>query len=217
MRVLRGPGGCAWDRQQTHRSLAPYLLEEAYETLEAIESDDPDHLCEELGDLLLQVVFHCQVAQEDGAFDISSVAHGIRDKLVARHPHVFDPQGPDQLDAAAVEHQWERLKSQEKQRRSVLDGIPVSLPALQRAQKVLSRSAGQVPGSDKALVGQVPSATEAAETPAPRLPESPSELGEALLRLVAHAQDQGWDAEQSLRDTVREVESRIRATESPGV
>jgi XTP/dITP diphosphohydrolase len=137
---LRSPGGCPWDAEQTHRSLAPYLLEETYETLEAIDSGDRDHLREELGDLLLQVVFHARVAAEDpeDPWTVDDVAAGITEKLVRRHPHVFaDATAPS---AAHVEAAWEQLKAAEKQRGSVLDGIPPALPALALADATVRRA-----------------------------------------------------------------------------
>lgn len=173
---------CPWDREQTHRSLAKYLLEETYETLEAIESDDHEHLKEELGDLLLQVCFHARIASEapDG-FDIDDVARGIADKLVYRHPHVF--AGLEVADADEVNRNWETLKAAEKQRTSPVEGIPVTLPALAYADKVLARLSGR-------------------ETPAP---SGGSGLGERLLALVAEARADGLDAEQELREAVRRL------------
>jgi XTP/dITP diphosphohydrolase len=180
---------CPWDQQQTHRSLATYLLEETYEVLEAIdvweETGDDAHLCEELGDLLLQVVFHARVAVErrdDGAgFDIDDVAGGICDKLVYRHPHVF--AGLEVADADEVDRNWERLKAAEKQRSHLLEGIPTALPALARADKALGRLA-------KAGIG-----------PAPVTPG----IGADLLALVARAREEGVDPEQALRDALREA------------
>src|SRR3712207_2997661 len=132
---------CPWDREQTHRSLARYLLEETYEVLEAIEGDDPAHLREELGDLLLQVVFHARVASErpaeQGGFDVEDVAGGIVDKLVHRHPHVF--AGLEVADADEVDRNWEALKAAEKQRTGLLEGVPAALPALAWADKVIDR------------------------------------------------------------------------------
>ena len=173
---------CPWDREQTHRSLAKYLLEETYETLEAIESDDHEHLKEELGDLLLQVCFHARIASEapDG-FDIDDVARGIADKLVYRHPHVF--AGLEVADADEVNRNWETLKAAEKQRTSPVEGIPVTLPALAYADKVLARLSG-------------------GETPAR---PGGSGLGERLLALVAEARADGLDAEQELREAVRRL------------
>jgi XTP/dITP diphosphohydrolase len=176
---------CPWDREQTHRSLARYLLEETYETLEAIETGDPAHLREELGDLLLQVFFHARVASEqpDG-FDIDDVAGGIVDKLVYRHPHVF--AGTEVADAAEVDRNWESLKAAEKQRRSPLDGIPAALPALAHAEKVAARL----------------ERTGAAVTPAD------DSLGDRLLALVLEARSEGLDPEQELRGAVRRLISR---------
>ncbi|WP_322789968.1 MazG family protein, partial [Pseudokineococcus marinus] len=144
---LRSPGGCPWDAEQTHASLAPYALEEAYEVVEAVESGSPEHLREELGDLLLQVVFHARVAQEapEGErFDVDDVAAGIVAKLVHRHPHVFGAEAggsaDDALSAADVEAGWEARKRLEKGRASAMDGVPAALPALARAAKLLGRA-----------------------------------------------------------------------------
>ena len=179
---------CPWDREQTHRSLARYLLEETYETLEAIEGGDEAHLREELGDLLLQVYFHARVAserpREDGGFDIEDVAGGIVDKLVHRHPHVF--AGLEVADADEVDRNWERLKAAEKQRTGLLEGIPSTLPALAWADKALGRLAG------------------ADRSPQLRTPAD-GPLGEELLALVARARAEGLDAEQELRDAVRRI------------
>jgi XTP/dITP diphosphohydrolase len=183
---------CPWDREQTHRSLAPYLLEETYETLEAIESGDRAHLREELGDLLLQVVFHARVAAEAGSqgFTIDDVAGGIVDKLVHRHPHVF--AGLEVAGADEVNANWERLKDVEKGRASVLEGIPVALPALALADKVLGRAA---------RVGVAP--------------REGDDLGDRLLALVVEARGSGRDAEQELRHAVRALTEDVRAAEPP--
>jgi MazG family protein len=134
MGKLRGPGGCPWDRRQTHKSLKPYLLEEAHEVLEAIDSGNAEHLREELGDLLLQVVFHSQLAKEKHKFNLQQVAKTIGDKLVRRHPHVF---GKSSRKISDINRKWEELKRQEKpDRKSALDGLPHSLPALLRAQRM---------------------------------------------------------------------------------
>ena len=181
---------CPWDREQTHRSLATYLLEETYEVLEALDSGDREHLREELGDLLLQVYFHARIASEDqDGFDIDDVAGGIADKLVYRHPHVF--AGLEVADADEVDRNWERLKAAEKQRASVLDGIPLALPALAYADKVVGRL-------DKAgaLDGEPAGAADDAG------------LGERLLALVREARAAGIDPEQALRDAVRDLVSR---------
>lgn len=144
MANLRAPeGGCPWDLEQDHRSIAPYCLEEAYEVVDAIENGTDGDLCEELGDLLLQVVFHAQMATERGAFDLGDVIQSISDKMIRRHPHVFDTEDGRDADAQTVA--WEEIKAQEraakgKPQESVLDGIPVSLPALTRAEKLAKRA-----------------------------------------------------------------------------
>src|SRR2546425_8818125 len=140
MARLRGPGGCPWDLEQTHQSLARHLLEEAHETLEAIDEGDPGRLREELGDLLLQVVFHAEMARQEGTFDIDDVAETITAKLVRRHPHVF---GDVQVDSAAEGLvNWERIKSEERGDHEGDEEIPSTLPALARASKVQRRTAG---------------------------------------------------------------------------
>jgi XTP/dITP diphosphohydrolase len=181
---------CPWDREQTHGSLARYLLEETYETLEAIENGDYAHLREELGDLLLQVYFHARIASEhtEAPFDIDDVAGDIVDKLVHRHPHVF--AGLDVDDASEVERNWEQLKAAEKGRGSVLDGIPQALPALSLAEKTLGR-AGRVDVT----------------------PELTDSLGDRLLALVVEARAAGLDAEQELRGAVRRLADAVRAAE----
>ncbi|MEO5709833.1 MAG: MazG family protein [Nocardioidaceae bacterium] len=194
---------CPWDREQTHRSLAKYLLEETHETLEAIDGLDDGlddvgsyaHLQEELGDLLLQVYFHARIASEaEDGFTIDDVAGGIVDKLVHRHPHVF--AGLEVADAAEVERNWDALKAQEKGRASVLDGLPPGLPALALADKVLGRAA---------KVGVTPAGPEGAV----------ADLGERLLGLVVEARATGRDAEQELRSAVRHLSTMVRSTE-PG-
>jgi XTP/dITP diphosphohydrolase len=175
---------CPWDREQTHESLVRYLLEETYETLEAIESGDSEHLREELGDLLMQVFFHARIAEEAdpgaGAFDIDDVARGIVDKLVRRHPHVF--ADVTVADADEVERNWERLKADEKQRTAVTEGIPPALPALAYADKVMNR---------------LEKAGRAAPAPAGE------GVGERLLALVQEARAAGLDAESELRRATR--------------
>jgi XTP/dITP diphosphohydrolase len=173
---------CAWTRQQTHDSLGRYLLEETYETLEALDAGDADLLREELGDLLMQVVFHAAVAADTGeGWDVDDVAAGITDKLVRRNPHVFGDgtaRTPEEIDAA-----WQAVKAQEKQasgrsRTSPLDGIARGLPALATARKALDR--------------------------VPDLDTTGDDVGSRLLRLVAEAREQGVDAEEALRRAVRD-------------
>ena len=191
---LRSPGGCPWDAKQTHESLVTYLVEETYETIEAIETGDVVHLREELGDLLLQVVFHARIAAEhpDQPWSIDDVSADIVAKLVRRHPHVFaDAHAPT---AEHVEANWEVLKAAEKGRTSAVDGVPTGLPALALAAKLMARTA-------KAGISVSPD------------PDDPS-FGGRLLRLVAEAQAAGADAEAELRAAARRYADAVRATES---
>jgi XTP/dITP diphosphohydrolase len=201
---LRSPGGCPWDAEQTHASLLPFLLEESYEVVDAVHSGDPQHLREELGDLLLQVVFHARIAQEGAAsVDVDDVARGIVDKLVRRHPHVF--ADVPAADADEVAARWDDLKRQEKSRTSVLDGIPVSQPALSLAQTFVrrARSAGLVEGSG-GLAGSGVGAADVIDEQG---------LGEALLAVAVLAHERGWDAEQALRAAALRFAELIRAAE----
>jgi len=212
---LRDPGGCPWDREQTLESLRTYLVEETYEVLEAMDADNADDHREELGDLLLQIVFQSKLRSETGAFDAGDVAEGIRRKLVRRHPHVFadaNVQGADE-----VVKRWADIKATEKRRESVLDGIPRALPALQRAQKMGERastlgfdwpSAADVVAKldeergelDEALRGGDPADAEA-------------ELGDYLFTVVNAARHLGVDAEAALRRTSDRFEARLRRVE----
>ncbi|HEX7717712.1 MAG TPA: MazG family protein [Marmoricola sp.] len=176
---------CAWKAGQTHTSLARYLLEETYETLEAIEAGDDDHLREELGDLLLQILFHAVIAEEQGRFDIDDVAADLVVKLRRRNPHVFDPATSDAADPVAINEQWERIKAEEKQRAGVMEGVPEELPALLRAVKALDR-------------------LERAGTPV-TVDTSSADLGDRLLALAAEARDEDIDPEQALRAAVRRL------------
>lgn len=204
---LRSPGGCPWDARQTHESLVEYLVEEAYETVEAIEGSDDSGLREELGDLLLQVVFHARIAQERGeeGWDIDDVAHGIVEKLIRRHPHVFADVDAD--TAEQVEANWHVLKAEEKGRASVADGIPEHLPALLRASKVHSRSAS---------LGDAVPDLESHDAAARVLDsvDGEEDLGELLLAVASLARNRGWDAEAALRQAVRRRIASIREAES---
>jgi XTP/dITP diphosphohydrolase len=185
---LRSPGGCPWDAEQTHASLVPYLLEETHELIEAIESGDRAHLQEELGDLLLQVAFQSRVAVEDAdaPFDIDDVAGVLVEKLVRRHPHVFG--SVDAATPEAVEANWEAIKAAEKPQRShPLDGVPPSLPALARADKVLGRL------ERAGLTDRIDAAT------------SGDDLGARLLVIVREARGAGVDAEAALRAAIRRL------------
>jgi MazG family protein len=136
---LRAPGGCPWDREQTHDSLLPAIIEEAYEVVEAARTGNDAHFCEELGDLVLLVVMHAEIASESGRFNIDRILRDVSDKLVRRHPHVFGTS--DASDSGAVLKQWEAIKRAEKTGKHYLDGLPTALPALMRAQKVQSKVA----------------------------------------------------------------------------
>ncbi|MFE9425220.1 MazG family protein [Kitasatospora sp. NPDC006697] len=199
---LRSPGGCPWDAEQTHASLVKYLVEEAFELVEAIEEGDRATLREELGDVLLQVFFHSRIAQEDAEdpFSIDEVAGDIVDKLIYRHPHVFGDSDADTTDQ--VEANWEQLKAAEKgDRESVLDGVPGGLPALAFAAKLVSRvrRAGFTGVADApyALPGEL---TEAS-------------VGELLLAVVQRAHDAGVDPDAALRHAARGYRAAVRAAE----
>ena len=185
---------CPWDAQQTHRSLVQYLIEETAETIEAIEAADQDHLREELGDLLLQVIFHAEIASEQtSGFAVDDIARGIADKLISRHPYVFaTAEVPSDLHFT-----WEQRKVLEKGRTSALQGIPDQLSALARANKIISRARSR----------------RVAVT-LPDEPISAEELGAQLLALAARAHAAGIDPDQALRDAVRGLETRVREAES---
>lgn len=198
---LRSPGGCPWDAEQTHRSLAPYAVEEAFELAEAAESDDREALRGELGDLLLQVLFHARVAEEHPSdpFDLDDVAQVLLDKLVRRHPHVF-AQADDVRSAADVEAAWHEIKKRERTGEDVLAGIPLALPALARAQKV-SRRLRREGATRDALLG--PDA-------APPADGEEAALGRELMDVVLRAEDAGVDAEAALRAHLRRLQDARR-------
>jgi XTP/dITP diphosphohydrolase len=201
MRRLRAE--CPWKAEQTHRSLARYLLEETHETLEAIDSGDPDHLREELGDLLLQIYFHAAIASEAGEFTIDDVAAGLTEKMRRRNPHVFGSAGDATaaLTSAQVNDQWQRAKADEKQRSSVTDGLPPGLPALLYADKVLDRLARLDEQPDRRTSPGTSDDVVAGAAGSSDVPES--RMGERLLDLVREARAEGVDPEQALRDAVR--------------
>lgn len=204
---LRSPGGCPWDARQTHESLVEYLVEETYEAVEAIETGDRPGLREELGDLLLQVVFHARIAEEDSddPWGIDDVADGISAKLIARHPHVFAGEVAGTADE--VEASWHARKAVEKGRSSVTDGIPMQLPALVLAAKVLARSVAFT--DDLGVQNQFESALAAVDGIS-----SETDFGDLLLGLVAIGRDAGWDAETALRGAIRRRIEGIRALET---
>lgn len=203
---LRSPGGCPWDAQQTHQSLVEYLIEEAYESVEAIDANDSEAMCEELGDLLLQVVFHAQISQEQpGGWDIDAVIDGITAKLIRRHPHVFADESAERVhNSADIELNWHQRKAKEKKRDSVTEGIPEALPALMRAEKLISRSAS-VAVPDPAYLTQTNQLLEGFGTE--------EQLGDYLFALASSAHSQGLDSEAAVRKAVLRRMQVIQAHE----
>jgi len=203
MSRLRAPDGCPWDKEQDHESIRFHAVEEVYEMIDAIEANDDHELEEELGDVLLQVIFHCQLGNERGAFDFNAVAKRITDKLVHRHPHVFGDLKVKDVDE--VWANWEQLKKKEKEgthleRPSALDGIPRHLPALQRTQKLAKKAA-------KADLLDLPQNVDG-ERP------TKTQLRAQLFELATYAQSRGWNAEELLRTESDKTEKRLRKLES---
>ncbi len=201
MAKLRSPKGCPWDREQDHMTLRRHAIEEVYELIDAIEARDDHELAEELGDLLLQVVFHCQLARERGAFDFEKVTRHLVDKLIRRHPHVFGATKVKDVDE--VWANWEKIKHAEKkgthrERVSALDGIPKHLPALLRAEKLVKKA------RKARLLAK-------AETSRRRI--SKSALAKELFELAAYGQSRGWTAEELLADEIKRRERVLRKHE----
>jgi tetrapyrrole methylase family protein/MazG family protein len=213
MRRLRAPGGCPWDAEQSHESLKRYLLEECYEVIEAIDKNDPEHLKEELGDLMLQPVFHAAIAEEKGEFTIDGVLEAICAKLVLRHPHVFGDQVIKTADEQ-VEN-WERIKKEEKgeERRSALAGVPPHLPALLKAQKITEKAARV--GFDWEHVDQVFAKVleelhEIEETMADGdEARMEAELGDLLFAIVNLGRFLSLNPEEALRKTIERFSGRF--------
>jgi tetrapyrrole methylase family protein/MazG family protein len=214
--ILRSPEGCPWDREQTHESLKPYLIEEAYEVIDAIDTGDADRLCEELGDLLLQVVMHSQLARERGLFDIERVIQRLNEKLVQRHPHVFGEVALE--NANEVLRNWDRLKRELKPHASILEGIPRSMPALLRALEVSKRAAragfewNDIEGVLQKLAeeeSELRHAIQSGETA-----RIEAEIGDLLFTMVNVARHAGIDPEESLRRMVERFIRRFRWMES---
>jgi XTP/dITP diphosphohydrolase len=195
---LRDPGGCPWDREQTHVSLRPNLLEESYEALEALDLGDADALAEELGDLLVQVTFHADIARRAGEWTMEDVIGGVIDKLVRRHPHVFEDDGPKLETAEEVSQQWDALKSKEPGRDSITNGLPTGMPALAYAA-ALQRRAGRA-----GLPVPEAGANDVAE----------AQAGQELFETVARIQASGIDPEVALRAEALRYRDRIKRTES---
>jgi tetrapyrrole methylase family protein/MazG family protein len=196
---LRAPDGCPWDREQTHASLRPHLLEEAYEALAALDSADPDRLRDELGDLLLQIVLHAQLAREEGTFDANEVARRLNEKLIRRHPHVF--AGTQISSGEELLAQWERIKREEHgdEPKALLGGVPPELPALFAAERMLERAA-----------------RVRLEPPRLDLPldiDDQDFLGDLLFDIVAAARDAGFDAETALREANERFAAHVARVE----
>jgi len=201
MAKLRSPKGCPWDREQTHLTLRRHAIEEVYELIDAIEARDDHEMAEELGDLLLQVVFHCQLARERGAFDFEKVTRHLVDKLIRRHPHVFGKTKVKNVDEVWVN--WEKIKKAEKdgthlERKSAFDGIPKHLPALLRAEKLLKKA-------KKAKL--------LAATKNPKVKPSKAALAKQLFHLASFAQSRGWCAEELLAGEIKKHERQLRRRE----
>jgi MazG family protein len=214
MAKLRSPKGCPWDREQTHLTLRRHAIEEVYELIDAIEAGDDHEMAEELGDLLLQVVFHCQLARERGAFDFEKVCRVLVDKLIRRHPHVFGTTKVKNVDEVWVN--WEKIKKAEKHgtrhaRHSAFDGIPKHLPALLRAEKLLkkARKAKLLDSS----VGLRCRAAQISQGRAAARPYRKSELAKKLFELASFAQSHGWCAEELLAGEIKKQECQLRRLE----
>ncbi len=227
---LRAPGGCPWDREQTHRSLRPYLLEETYEVLEAIDRNEPGTLREELGDLLLQVLMHSAIAMEEqDRFDIGDVADEVRAKMIHRHPHVFGDVAVD--GPASVVVNWEKLKTAEKRERlSLLDGVPAAMPALAHAQGVQKRPArvgfdetptltvafeavrGALERVDHVAAGLAEA--ERGEDWAAEAGDPEAAIGDLLFAVVALSRRLRVNPEEALRGRAMSFASRFRALEA---
>ena len=217
MEKLRSPEGCPWDRKQTHESLLPYLLEETYEVIDAVKKGNDEELKEELGDLLLQVVFHSQIAKERGAFDIEDVVDSIAKKLIHRHPHVFGGR-EDIKTAEDVNREWEKLKEKEgKKKGSLLDGIPESMPALERAYKLQKRAAKvgfdweSFEGIKEKLVEELSEIEE--ELKRGNGEKIEEEVGDLLFMAVNLARFLGVHPEIALRRANEKFEKRFRYIE----
>jgi tetrapyrrole methylase family protein / MazG family protein len=219
MERLRGPGGCPWDREQTLRTLRPYVLEETYEVLEAIDAGDPREHCEELGDLLLQIVFQAQLTKEEGKFDFADVAEAISNKLVSRHPHVFGTS--DVKDAEGVLRQWAALKREEKKAKgggeSVLEGVPREMPALARADRLTEKASRigfdwpDAAGARAKLaeeMGELDRALASGDRDAIE-----SELGDLLFAAANLARKLGIAPEEALRGTLARFVTRFHHVE----
>jgi tetrapyrrole methylase family protein/MazG family protein len=201
MSVLRAPDGCPWDREQTHMSLRKHLVEEAYEAVAAIEAGDDSEMRDELGDILLQVVFHAQIAEEEGRFDIDDVADAIVTKLLRRHPHIFGDAVAETPDAVMAN--WDEIKRHEKPEKTLLEGIAPTLPALTYAEKISRRavSVGFEWETVEDVWAKVHEEIDELKAEAPGSPGAEDELGDVLFSMVNVGRKMGIDPEQALRST----------------
>ena len=198
---LRSSGGCPWDAQQTHESLLTYLIEESYEFIDAVERSDRADMLEELGDILLQVVFHARIASEKSgdSFDIEDIAKGISNKLISRHPHVFSEE--KQLTPSEVEVNWEKIKSAEKDRKSAGDGVPLGQPALALAAKLIHRAKKHGERAEPVVEIKNPQIVDQAT------------IGDLLFAVVALATEHGVDPEQAMRSKARAYKESLSRSE----
>ena len=218
MARLRGPGGCPWDRKQTPASLRPFLVEECYEVVDALEEEDPAKVREELGDLLFQIVFHARIAEEEGRFDMADVIDGIHEKMVRRHPHVFGSASA--ATDTEVLANWEEIKKREKggdERRSVLEGVPRNLPSLLRAHR-LQEKAARVGFDWSHLNEALPKLDEELAEFREALGSGDAakveeELGDVFFTLVNLSRFLGVDPEEALRKTISKFIHRFRSIE----
>jgi MazG family protein len=217
MARLRAPDGCPWDREQSLESLKPYVVEETYEVIEAIDEGDIEHHQEELGDLLLQVVFQAQLREEANEFNAADVTHGICDKLVRRHPHVFGDANAEGAEQAYT--QWELIKAQEKEKknRSVIDGVPLALPALLRAQRTTEKASrvgfdwNEISGPLSKVTEETQELTEAIAAKDSKAIED--ELGDLLFAVVNLARFLETSAEDALNGSTNKFSRRFKAVE----
>ncbi len=213
--VLRGPEGCPWDREQTHESLAKNMVEESYEAVHAIESNDIAEIRDELGDVLLQVVLQAQIAADAGEFTIDDVVAAIHAKIVRRHPHVFGEASAE--DSSAVRTMWEEIKKGERaeKRQGLLDTVPHALPALMLAQAISRKavSAGFEWDSLESVWAKVHEELDELKAEEPGSPQAAEEIGDVLFTIVNLARKQGIDAETALRTTCDKFRNRWSAME----
>lgn len=215
MDILRSENGCPWDREQTHKSIRNALIEEAYEAAEAIDEDSPEHMCEELGDVVLQSVFHAQIEKENGRFDIGDVMNGICEKLIRRHPHIFSEENA--LTSDKVLENWEKIKNEEKKRdtlKSRLDSVPKTFPALMRAQKISARCAKvkfDYPTIDEAMGKMLEELSEINN--AKGKDELAEECGDFLFAVANYVRKLGIDAEECLNRAADKFSERMEMVE----